>query len=73
MPSALIEKSSYDPETRVLSVWLRTNGRRYDYQDVPPETYGAFRMAFSKGRFFNLHIRPRFSLRRDAERSSFKT
>lgn len=69
MPSTLIEKSSYDPETRVLSVWLRTNARRYDYQDVPPETYGAFRAAFSKGRFFNRHIRPCFTVRGDSETS----
>lgn len=49
MPSTIIEKSSYDPEVRVLSIWLRTNGKRYDYRDVSPETYGAFRAAFSKG------------------------
>ena len=60
MPSTIIQKSSYNPETRVLSVWLVTNGKRYDYRDVPPETYGAFRAAFSKGRFFNRHIRTSF-------------
>ena len=61
MPSTIIQKSSYNPETRVLSVWLVTNGKRYDYRDVPPETYDAFRAAFSKGRFFNRHIRTRFA------------
>lgn len=69
MPSNLIEKISYDAETSILSVWLRSNGRRYDYQDVPPETYGAFRAAFSKGAFFNRHIRPHFSLRSDTHAS----
>ena len=63
MPSTLIEKLEYDPQTRVLSVWLRTNGRRYDYLEVPPGAYGAFRAAFSKGRFFNRHIRPCFAVR----------
>lgn len=43
-----------------MSVWLLTNDKRYDYQDVPVETYAAFRRAFSKGRFFNAHIRDRF-------------
>ena len=62
MPSAIIEKFSYDPETRVLSIWLLTNGKRYDYQEVPLETYGAFRAAFSKGRFFNRYIRPCFAV-----------
>lgn len=60
MPSTIIQKSRYDPEARVLSVWLLTNGKRYEYRDVPPETYGAFRAAFSKGRFFNRHIRTNF-------------
>lgn len=63
MPSTIIAKSNYDPETRVLSVWLVTNGKRYDYRDVPPETFGAFRAAFSKGRFFNRHIRSSFAFR----------
>jgi hypothetical protein len=63
MPSTIIARSSYDAETRVLSVWLLTNGKRYDYLEVPPQTYGAFRAAFSKGRFFNRHIRTRFAFR----------
>lgn len=71
MPSTIIQKSCYDAETRVLSVWLLTNGKRYDYRDVPPETYGAFRAAFSKGRFFNRHIRTRFAFRQvDTDGSS---
>jgi KTSC domain len=57
----LISRSRYDAETRILSVWLVTNGKRYDYQEVPPETYDAFRHAFSKGRFFNRHIRGYFT------------
>lgn len=69
MPSSIIQKSSYDPESRVLSVWLVTNGKRYDYQDVPPETYGAFRAAFSKGRFFNRHIRTSFAVHQIEEGS----
>lgn len=60
MPSTSISKSNYDPETRVLSVWFVTSGKRYDYECVPPEVYAAFRNAFAKGRFFNEHIRDRF-------------
>ncbi|UXN75825.1 KTSC domain-containing protein (plasmid) [Devosia sp. A8/3-2] len=51
MPSSLIEKSDYNPDTRVLSVWLVTNGNRYDYQNVSPETYGAFRATVPKAVF----------------------
>lgn len=65
MPSELIRNSHYDPATKILSIWLVTNGKRYDYLDVPPETYGAFSKAFSKGWFFNRHIRGSFSLRQD--------
>ena len=61
MPSTLIRDSRYDPKSRTLSLWFVTNGRRYDYENVPPETYGAFRAAFSKGRFFNRHIRGNFA------------
>ncbi|NRQ17485.1 KTSC domain-containing protein [Ensifer sesbaniae] len=63
MPSHLIKKTDYDPETRTLSVWLLTNDKRYDYEDVPVEIYAAFRRAFSKGRFFNARIRDRFKYR----------
>jgi hypothetical protein len=60
MPSTSIQKTLYDPQTRCLSVWFVTSGKRYDYVDVPPETYAAFRKAFVKGRFFNNHIRDRY-------------
>ncbi|CDM62385.1 MULTISPECIES: KTSC domain-containing protein [Rhizobium] len=63
MPSHLIRNANYDPATRTLSIWLVTNENRYDYRDVPPETYAAFRSAFSKGRFFNTQIRNRFTYR----------
>jgi hypothetical protein len=64
MPSTSIRKAVYDPETRTLSVWFVASGKRYDYENVPPGTYDDFRTAFSKGRFFNAHIRDRFPFRR---------
>jgi hypothetical protein len=57
MPSTSIRKTEYDPETRVLSIWFVASGTRYDYETVPSETCAAFRQTFSKGRFFNEHIR----------------
>lgn len=60
MPSALIRNTSYDAEARILSIWFVTSALRYDYLDVPPETYTALRHAFSKGRFFNNYIRDRY-------------
>ena len=38
-------------------------GRRYIYEDVPPQVSDAFRSAFSKGTFFNGEIRDRYAFR----------
>ena len=42
-------------------------GRRYVYFDVPEREVEAMRSAFSKGRYFNLHIRDRYGFRELAE------
>ena len=60
MPSAAIKRIAYDETHQRLSVWFVPSGLRYDYFDVPPELYAAFRAAGSKGRFFNARIRDRF-------------
>ena len=46
MPSTLIRKTAYDPNTRVLSVWFVASGKRYDYEAVPPEIYAELLDAF---------------------------
>lgn len=56
MPSTVIRRFDYDPDARALDV-LFTTGRRYRYHDVPPTEVDNFRAAFSKGRYFNAHIR----------------
>ncbi|RUU98598.1 KTSC domain-containing protein [Mesorhizobium sp. M6A.T.Cr.TU.017.01.1.1] len=63
MPSTSIRKTEYDPESRVLSVWFVASGKRYEFEDVPPETFAAFKAAFAKGRYFNDHIRNHFRYR----------
>ncbi|WFP65673.1 MULTISPECIES: KTSC domain-containing protein [unclassified Mesorhizobium] len=63
MPSTSIEKTKYDPTSRILSVWFVASGKRYDFEEVPPETYAALRSAFVKGRYFNDHIRNHFRYR----------
>ena len=63
MPSTVIKAFDYDAAARELDV-LFVTGRRYAYLDVPPETAEAFRAAFSKGRYFNRHIRDHFRYRR---------
>jgi len=62
MPSLVIRRFMYVPESRQLTVEF-VSGRRYAYSEVPAEDVDAFRSAFSKGSHFNRHIRDRFSCR----------
>lgn len=59
MPSTVIARFDYRPDTREFLVTF-TTGRRYVYFDVPPDAVSAFRAAFAKGRHFNRHIRDRY-------------
>ncbi|RUU33307.1 KTSC domain-containing protein [Mesorhizobium sp. M6A.T.Ce.TU.002.03.1.1] len=63
MPSTSIRKMAYDPDSRILSVWFVVSDKRYEFDNVPPETFAAFKAAFAKGRYFNEHIRNRFRYR----------
>ena len=56
MPSTVIRRFAYDPPSRALDVEF-VSGRRYRYVAVPQAVAERFRGAFSKGRFFNAHIR----------------
>jgi len=59
MPSTVIRRFAYDPDSRALDVTFIT-GRRYRYFAVPGDVAQSFREAFSKGRFFNARIRDHF-------------
>lgn len=60
MPSTVIRTAHYHPDTGLLDI-LFTTGRRYFYHDVPADEAGRFAEAFSKGRYFNAHIRDRYA------------
>ena len=59
MPSSVIRSYRYDPQQRRLEL-VFVSGRRYRYHDVPEETYAKMRCAFSKGEYFNAHIRDHY-------------
>lgn len=59
MPSNTIRNIEYDEVNRALTVTFVT-GRIYRYYKVEPEVAEAFRIAASKGRFFNLRIRDQY-------------
>ena len=42
-----------------------TSGARYSYHDVPEETYREMKRAFSKGQYFNVHIRDHYRHKRE--------
>ncbi|ESX62723.1 MULTISPECIES: KTSC domain-containing protein [unclassified Mesorhizobium] len=63
MPSTSIRKTEYDPDSKTLSVWFVASGKRYEFENVPPDIYAEFRAAFAKGRYFNDHIRNHFRYR----------
>lgn len=62
MPSTVIRRFDYRPETRELEM-LFVTGRRYVYADVPADEVERLRQAFSKGRYFNAHIRDHYRYR----------
>jgi hypothetical protein len=59
MPSSVIASINYFPETHKLRVEF-LSGLIYDYKDVPPEVYKALKIAGSKGRFLNFHIKGKY-------------
>ena len=62
MPSTVIRRFDYRPKARELEI-LFTTGRRYVYSDVPEDEAERFRVASSKGTYFNRHIRDHYSYR----------
>ncbi len=63
MPSSVIDKISYFPESLTLRVEF-VSGLIYDYRGVPPEVYKSLKIAGSKGRFLNFHIKGKFEFDR---------
>ncbi len=59
MPSRVISSFTYDQQRRRLVVTFVT-GRVYEYAGVPAEVAANLRASFSKGVFFNAHIRDQY-------------
>lgn len=53
--SSNIKKTEYDTETKNLVVEFN-NGLKYEYEEVPHQTYTKFRLAESQGKFFTTDI-----------------
>ena len=68
--SSSLRSIGYDRATATLEVEFSSGGV-YRYADVPPELWSAFRHADSKGRFFQDHVRDRFTTARVSENVPF--
>jgi lysyl-tRNA synthetase class 2 len=64
MPSSVIRNFVYDGSRHRLRI-VFTTGKRYSYHDVPRDVFEALQAAFSKGEFFNAHIKDHFAFTRE--------
>lgn len=62
MPSSVISSFTYEPERQRLVVTFVT-GRVYEYAEVSADVAARLRASFSKGVFFNSHIRNNYRCR----------
>jgi len=63
MPSTVIRGFRYRPDQQALEITF-VSGRSYRYLHVPSKVYDDMRASFSKGEYFNQHIRDRFAFER---------
>ena len=61
--SSNIKKTVYDTETKKLVVEFN-NGFKYEYDDVPHQTYTKFRLSESQGKFFVTEISKAFKYKK---------
>lgn len=59
MPSSVVAKYDYNPQTSVLRV-IYVSGAVYDYLNVPEEVYEAMKKYTSKGTYLNKFIKPNY-------------
>ncbi len=64
IPTTPVESSNiaaigYDADSKTLQVDFKT-GKRYQYQNVPPETFAEFKAADSVGKYFAAQIKNEF-------------
>ena len=68
MPSSVIRTYRYDAAHCRLDIEF-VSGEAYSYFDVPDAVVSGLSGAFSKGRYFQRHIRDKFDFRRNRERA----
>jgi len=57
-----IDRVAYDPDTRILQVWLKGGTGPYKFAEVPRDVYDGLRQAASVEQYFQSEIRDRYSV-----------
>jgi len=66
MPSTVINYFSYDEVSKSLKITFVT-GMVYKYINVPKKIFEMLKAAGSKGRYFNYHIKDKYSFEKVEE------
>jgi len=61
--SSNLVKTEYDTATKKLVVEFK-NGMKYEYDDVPHQSYTQFRSAQSQGNYFNTQIAKKYKYKK---------
>jgi len=61
--SSNIKKTIYDTELKKLVVEFKNN-TKYEYEDVPHQTYTKFRISESQGKFFSTEISKKYKYKK---------
>lgn len=59
--SSNLASVGYDPNSEILEVEFLSNGKIYEYYNVPQFTYDRLMEASSIGRYFNIEIKDVYS------------
>jgi len=63
MPSTVIDHFIYHSDSKILTITF-LSGNIYEYLNVPERLYLSMKKAKSKGRFFNLYIKEKYSFKK---------
>jgi len=58
--SSWIDGAKYDSESQRMQVYINGSSQVYEFEGVDQETWNDFKMAKSKGSFFNKYLRGNF-------------
>jgi hypothetical protein len=69
LKSTSLHAATYEEQSSLLELEFRS-GASYRYSGVPAQTYQELMLAESKGRYFNQHIRNRFTYAKSIPRAT---